>query len=77
MSVTDDPSPALRPIHVFVDEHRATCLWYLREDYYPRTVEEALRTLDAIARHGDLSAFKKAAELKQWLSRNSSSPSAV
>jgi hypothetical protein len=24
----------------FVDPYRARCLWFLREDYYPRTLAE-------------------------------------
>jgi len=59
-----------------VDEYRARCLWYLREDYYPQTSEEACRVLDAIARHGDVAAFRKAAGVRQWLLQNSSAPSA-
>jgi hypothetical protein len=67
----------MRNVCALVDEYRATCLWFLREDYYPQTPEEACRVLDQIERHGDVTAFRKAAELRQWLSRNSSAPSAV
>jgi hypothetical protein len=62
-------------IDAFVDEHRGSCLWFLREDYYPTTLEERLRVLAAIARHGDRAAFVRAAELREWLSRNSSESS--
>jgi hypothetical protein len=67
----------LREVCALVDEYRATCLWFLREDYYPQTPEEACRVLEQIERHGDVAAFRKAAELRQWLSRNSSAPSAA
>ena len=56
---------------------RAQCLWFLRSDYSPSTVAEALQVLDYIQRHGDLDAFRQAGELKQWLSRNSSAASAA
>jgi hypothetical protein len=59
-----------------MDEYRESCLWFLREDYRPATPDEALRVLEAIERHGDREAFRKAATLRQWLSRNSSSISA-
>ena len=55
-----------------VDEYRATCLWFLRPDYYPASPEEMLRALDAIARHGDGKAFRRVEELRQWLSHPSS-----
>jgi hypothetical protein len=58
-----------------VDEYRVRCLWFLREDYYPATLEERLRTLGYIERYGDVQAFRRAGELRQWLSRNSSAPS--
>lgn len=63
-------------IRAIVDEHRATCLWYLREDFYPETDEETVLVLDAIARHGDVRAFQQAEALRRWISLPSSSPSA-
>lgn len=70
------PDTLLQQVHALVDQYRAQCLWYLREDYYPRTAAETLRVLDAIERHGDLAAFKRAGAIRQWLSQNSSAPSA-
>jgi hypothetical protein len=67
---------AMARVRELVDEYRATCLWFLREDYYPRTPEEALRVLKAIGRHGDVRAFQKAEEVRRWLSPGSSSRSA-
>ena len=67
----------LERVRALVDEYRATCLWFLRADYYPQTPQEACQVLEAIERHGNVEAFKKAAELRQWLSRNSSAPSAA
>jgi hypothetical protein len=64
-----------RAVDAFVDEQRARCLWFLRADYYPATLEERLSVLDQIARRGDRAAFVRAAELRQWLSRPSSEPS--
>jgi hypothetical protein len=68
---------SMRRVRALVDEYRATCLWSLRRDYYPQTLKEAFRVLEQIERHGDVAAFQKAAELRQWLSRNSNAPSAV
>lgn len=58
-----------------VDEYRARCLWFLREGYYPSTDEERLRVLDCIERYGDVAAYRRAAEIRQWLSRTSSARS--
>jgi len=66
---------AMRSVNALVDEYRARCLWFLREDYYPQTPAEACRVLESIERHGDVAAFRKAATLRQWLLRNSSAPS--
>jgi hypothetical protein len=61
---------------MLVDEYRDRCLWFLRSDYYPATVPEALRVLEAIERHGDREAFQKAGEVRRWLSPPSSATSA-
>ena len=58
---------ALQAVHALMDEYRARCLWYWRDDYYPTTREDAFRVLDATARHGDLAACERVAELKEWL----------
>jgi hypothetical protein len=67
----------MQSVNALVDEYRARCLWFLREDYYPPTPLEAFRVLEYIERHGDVSAFQKAAELRRWLSRNFNAPSAA
>jgi hypothetical protein len=67
----------MQQVNALVDEYRARCLWFLREDFYPRTQSEILKVLDYIERHGDVSAFQRAAALRQWLLQNSSAPSAV
>ncbi|MEO6402889.1 MAG: hypothetical protein ABIP62_12855 [Vicinamibacteria bacterium] len=63
---------ALRPL---VDAYRISCLWSLRRDFYPETLEEAKGVLDAIERHGDRSAFMRSAEIRAWLLPNSSATS--
>jgi hypothetical protein len=60
---------------LLVDEYRSRCLWFLRQGYYPETTDEAIRVLDSIQSHGDLQAFKRAGELKQWVLANSSGTS--
>jgi hypothetical protein len=59
-----------------VDDYRAQCLWFLREDFYPETPEERERVLTVIARHGDLPALRRVAEVRAWLSQRSSATSA-
>ncbi len=73
----DDVTSAMRAVNALVDEHRASCLWFLKPDYYPTTTAEACRVLNAIEKHGSLDSFRKAAELRRWLLQNSNAPSAV
>ena len=75
--MNQDATEVMRHVNALVDEYRARCLWFLREDYYPQTLAEACRVLESIERHGNVTAFRKAAELRQWLSQNSSVASAV
>ena len=64
-----------RAIDELTDLYRDRCLWFLRPDYLPRTAEARLKVLDQIQRHGDREAFTRAAELQEWLSRDSSASS--
>ncbi|MGH7558880.1 MAG: hypothetical protein ACREMD_14070 [Gemmatimonadota bacterium] len=65
----EDPIAAVDHL---VDRYRTECLWFLREDYYPRTDAERLRILGYIERYGDREAWRTAADLRRWLSRASS-----
>ncbi len=73
--VLDEKSVA-EAVDRLVDEYRVRCLWFLREDHYPKTREERLRVLGYIERYGDMEAFRRAGELRQWLSQTISAPSA-
>jgi len=63
-------------LKVVIDQYRDQCLWFLRPGYYPDTVEEALRVLESIQHHGDREAFRRAGEVRRWLSQSSSATSA-
>jgi hypothetical protein len=58
-----------------IEEYRARCLWFLREDYVPVTPEEIGQTLELIERYGDRASYLRAEELKQWLLHDSSAMS--
>ena len=64
-------------VNALIDQYRARCLWFLREDYYPVDREDTLRVLDYIKRYGDLEAFRRASTLAEWLSPHSSEKFAV
>lgn len=70
-----DTDDLAKSVDALVDEYRARCLWFLRPDYYPSTTEQRLRALGYIERYGDLQGFRRAAALRQWLSRLSSEAS--
>ena len=59
-----------------IDDYRSRCLWFLRSDYYPVSQAERERVLSLIARHGDQEAFRRVAEIRAWLSQDSSETSA-
>ena len=71
-----DEKAAAEAVHRLVDEYRTRCLWFLRPDYYPSSLQERLRVLGYIERQGDREAFRRAATLKRWLLPDSSAPSA-
>jgi hypothetical protein len=75
METGSDANAVADAVNRLVDEYRVRCLWFLRPDYYPSTLEERLRVLGHIERHGDRQAFRRATALKRWLSPGSSAPS--
>jgi hypothetical protein len=52
-------------LRVLVDEYRATCLWFLREDYYPASAAEREAVLREIERYGDVPALQRAADIRR------------
>ena len=64
-------------VHALIDRYRGTCLWFLAEDYYPRSRDQVLQVLEYVQRYGDLDAFRAAGTLRQWLSATSSDRSAA
>ena len=70
-----DKQAANRDVDRLVEEYRVRCLWFLRPDYYPSTLEERLKVLGYIEQRGDLEGFRRAATLRQWflLDRNATS----
>ena len=60
----------------FIEEQRVRCLWFIRRDYRPTDRDGLVRLLGHIERRGDLKAYVKARQLKEWLSQNSSGKSA-
>ncbi len=64
-------------VRALTEQYRAQCLWFLRADYSPGNVADACQALDYIQRHGDLEAFRRAGELRTWLSQISSAASAA
>jgi hypothetical protein len=67
----------MRDVRTLMDEVRLQCLWFMREDWYPSTPHEAIRVLGSIERNADMATFRRAATLRQWLSRRFSASSAV
>jgi hypothetical protein len=74
--ITDGMEQTEAAVNRLVDEYRSRCLWFLRPDYYPMDMAQRVRVLGQIQKNGDRTAFLKAAELRQCLSRASSAGSA-
>ncbi len=76
MAMEPELDAVLREVRALVDAYRRSCLWFLREDYYPATEAQAARTLAYIEKYGDREAYRKAQRVRSWLSRRSSETSA-
>jgi hypothetical protein len=65
-----------RETQALVEEYRDQCFWFNRQDYLPHEPDELIRALDQIQRYGDLKGFRRAGEIKKWLSHHYSATSA-
>ena len=77
LEMSSENLESLQFMKALVDEYRHQCLWFLREDFYPETVEQGLRVLAYIQRYGDRQAYLKAAEARRWLLHRSKEKSAT
>jgi len=50
-----------------VEDYRTMCFWNFPEDFMPATREEVVFALDAVERYGDLNAYRRAGEIREWL----------
>ena len=64
-------------LRVLLEEYRAQCLWYQRDDYVPSAPADILRALEAIEARADRNGYVRARQLKRWLLQHSSAPSAA
>lgn len=71
-----DVGAAETALRQLVDDYRATCLWFLRQDYDPSTPVERDRVLGLIVERGDVQALQRVTALRRWLSPISSETSA-
>lgn len=54
-----------------ISRSRATCLWFIREDYTPGGTA-LISLLEKIQRYGDRNSYVQARRFKEWLLLNSS-----
>ena len=50
--MNENVATVIQRVNALVDEYRARCLWFLREDYNPQTPAEACRVLESIGERG-------------------------
>jgi hypothetical protein len=63
------PPAILEAVHHLVEANRLQCLWFMREDYLPRSTPEVERALAEIELHGNRQAWAEARTIREWLSR--------
>ncbi len=66
-----DEAQAGREFAALVAKEAATCLWFLRAPQSIQLHEPAATTaLEAVVRHGNRQAWRRAKELQAWRSRH-------
>jgi hypothetical protein len=54
-----------------VEDCRATCLWSMGDALHPRSERQLAQVLEAVEKNGDLAAYRRAGEIRKWLSPDS------
>ena len=50
-----------------VKDYRGMCLWFANDVLHPKTRLQLEQVLSSIEANGDMSAYKKAGRIRQWL----------
>jgi len=50
-----------------VEDYRGMCLWFANDVLHPKTRLQLEQVLSSIEANGDMSAYKKAGRIRQWL----------
>jgi len=66
----------IRQVCALTAANRTRCLWFVNEDFSPKTIEAAQRALSYIEKYGDRAAYEESSRLKQWLLHHSNVMSA-
>lgn len=69
------PHEILLAVHRLVEANRLPCLWFMRDDFLPRSASEVERALTEIENHGDRAAWIEARSIRAWLSRTTNAAS--
>ena len=54
-----------------VEDYRATCLWSMGDALHPRNRAQLEQVLSAVEKNGDLAGYRRAGEIRKWLSPDS------
>lgn len=54
-------------LRTLIEDYRSMCLWSFPEDFKPTNRDQVMMALEAVERYGDLSAYRRAGEIRQWL----------
>lgn len=76
ISDAESASRAIDEVRCLVERYRATCFWFMDEQWLPDSVASARRAVILLQRYGDRKAYLSASAWKPWLSRPSSKISA-
>lgn len=72
MFMNDEIRQCIDRVCALAERYRAQCLWFMKEDYLPSSVNSAIRVLSYIEKYGDLAAFEESVLLRKCLLHSSS-----
>lgn len=58
-------------LKAIVDDYRAMCLWSMDEGFMPKDERQLAVLAESLERYGDMSAYRKAGRIREWLSHRS------
>ena len=66
-AMTEEEIVNSKELKSVVEDYRSMCFWNFAEDFMPKDRRQVFLALDTLERYGNMDAYRRAGEIRQWL----------